>query len=74
MDRGGAGVLNMRRPICLSVPELLRSLLLGAICAFAACFLAGPHGGAIVSLLIMFALMAAWALLSILILIDRWEG
>ena len=64
----------MRCPICLSVPELLRSLLLGAICAFAACFLAGPHGGAIVSLLIMFGLMAAWAFLSILILIDRWEG
>lgn len=74
MDQYGAGVLNMRKRFRVSIPELLRSALLGALCAMAGCYLAGPHGDAIVSLLIMFGLMAGWALLSVLILIDRWEG
>ncbi|WP_395371662.1 hypothetical protein [Komagataeibacter diospyri] len=64
----------MRKRFRVSIPELLRSALLGALCALAGCYLTGPHGGAVVSLLIMFGLMAAWAFLSILILIDRWEG
>lgn len=72
MDQHGAGVLTMRNRSRVSIPELLRSVLLGTLCSLSGCYLAGPRGGAVVSLLIMFGLMATWAFLSILI--DRWEG
>ncbi|WP_254511279.1 hypothetical protein [Komagataeibacter oboediens] len=64
----------MRNPSRVSTPELMRSALLGVLCGLAACEIAGPHGGSAVSLILTFGLMAAYGLLSILILIDRWEG
>ncbi|GAN96690.1 MULTISPECIES: hypothetical protein [Acetobacteraceae] len=64
----------MRKRFRVSIPELLRSVLLGVLCGLAACEIAGPHAGAAVSLILTFGLMAAYGLLSILILIDRWEG